>query len=247
MEAQYRCGWIEIGFVVVKDARGDPDCGGTRDRNFAVVRKVEYLDGSPTLVFHVHGHECLEYFEVTEIVPWPLGNDFPPMRCRGHCLRRAYQPEVRRVEISADEEPVAHMIDFIEDALPPRLNYAQLSHRPISGQITKLAGALPIDVEEDELTRPRQPDRNVERRIALLIDQRVGLGIRAKPMPPDLVGTQGGRLIAHIKDRIAVGGEREIRAGIVNALIDGFASRDCSHEDPEITTTCEIDSEYDAR
>src|SRR5690349_4352097 len=210
MEAQYRCGWIEIGFVDVKEARGDPDFGRTRDRNFAAVRKIEYLDGSPTLVFHLHGHERLEYFEMTEKTSWLLGNDFAPMRYAGRCLCCAHQPEVRRVKITADEEPVGHMVDLIEDAVPPRLNHLQLSRRLISGQIPNLAGALLINVEQDELPRPRQPDRNVERRIALLVDQHVRLGVCAKPVLPDLVGTQAGRLIAHIKDRIAVGGEREI-------------------------------------
>src|SRR5262249_21036764 len=71
--------------------------------------------------------------------------------------------------------------------------------------------------------------------------------IAAKPMPPGLVRTQGRRLVAHIEDRIAVGSEDDIRTGIIDTLIDGFAGRDGSDEEAEITTTREIDGERDAR
>src|SRR5215472_13482912 len=81
MEAQHRCGWIEIGFVVVEEARGDADCGWTRHRNFAQIGKVEYADCRSGFVFHVHGHECLESFEMAEMAPRLLWNDLPMQRC----------------------------------------------------------------------------------------------------------------------------------------------------------------------
>jgi hypothetical protein len=148
MEAQHRCGWIEIGFVVVQEgARGDADCGWPRHRNFAELWDGEYADCRPSFVFHVYSHECLKRFEMTEMMPWLLWNDLPPMRRRRRCLRCAHQPEVRRVKISADEELVAYVIDFIDHASPARLNDLQLCGRVIDGQIAKLAGALLTDAD----------------------------------------------------------------------------------------------------
>src|SRR6516162_7217549 len=65
-------------------------------------------------------------------------------------------------------------------------------------------------------------------------------------MKPDLVGAQGRRFIAYIEERIAVGGENEIGARVVNTLIDGFAGRDRSHKDAIFAVTSEIDSESNA-
>ena len=69
------------------------------------------------------------------------------MQRRRRCLRRAHQPEVRRVKISANEELVAYVIDFIDHASPARLNDLQLCGRLIDGQIAKLASALLIYVD----------------------------------------------------------------------------------------------------
>src|SRR6516165_6664237 len=65
-------------------------------------------------------------------------------------------------------------------------------------------------------------------------------------MKPDLVGAQGRRLVAYIEESIAVSGEHEIGARIVNTLIDGFTSRDRSHEDAKFAATSEIDGESNA-
>src|SRR6516225_4649920 len=62
-------------------------------------------------------------------------------------------------------------------------------------------------------------------------------------MKPDLVGAQGRRLVAYIEESIAVSGEHEIGARIVNTLIDGFTSRDRSHEDAKFAATSEIGRE----
>src|SRR6516225_333147 len=62
-------------------------------------------------------------------------------------------------------------------------------------------------------------------------------------MKPDLVGTQCRRLIAYIEKRIAVSGEHEIGARVVNTLIDGLTSRDRSYEDAKFAATSEIDRE----
>src|SRR6516165_4205959 len=62
-------------------------------------------------------------------------------------------------------------------------------------------------------------------------------------MKPDLVGAQGRRLVAYIEESIAVSGEHEIGARVVNTLIDGFTSRDRSHEDAKFAATSEIDRE----
>src|SRR6516162_4379184 len=62
-------------------------------------------------------------------------------------------------------------------------------------------------------------------------------------MKPDLVGAQGRRLVAYIEKRIAVGGEHEIGAGVVNTLIDGFAGRDRSHKHAIFAVAGEIDRE----
>ena len=48
------------------------------------------------------------------------------------------------------------------------------------------------------------------------------------------------------RESIAVGGEHEIGARILDALVDGFAGLDRSHEDPKFTTTSEIDRESNA-
>ena len=66
-------------------------------------------------------------------------------------------------------------------------------------------------------------------------------------MPPDLIGAQGGRIVAHIEERLTVSGKDDIGAGIVDTLIDSFASRDRSQEDAEIAIAAEIDRERDAR
>src|SRR6516165_5196040 len=62
-------------------------------------------------------------------------------------------------------------------------------------------------------------------------------------MKPNLVGTQCRRLIAYIEKRIAVSGEHEIGARVVNTLIDGLTSRDRSYEDAKFAATSEIDRE----
>jgi len=91
MEAQHRCGRIEIGFVVFsEDARGNADCSWTWHWNFAQIREVEYADCRPSFVFYLHGHECLKRIEMTEITPRLLWNDLPPMRRRRRCLRGAH-------------------------------------------------------------------------------------------------------------------------------------------------------------
>src|SRR4029077_6358635 len=125
-------------------------------------------------------------------------------------VRCAHQPEVRRVKIRADEELIADVIHFIDHTSPPRFNDPQLSRRLIGRQIAKLTGALLINVEQDESPRPRQTDRKIEGRIALLVDQYVALRIGAEPMTPDLIGAQRRRLVAYIEERTAVGGEYEI-------------------------------------
>src|SRR6516164_8975334 len=176
-----------------------------------------------------------------------LGNDFPPIRRRGRRLRSAHQPEVGRVEIGADEELAADVIDIVNDAVLPRLNDLEFSRWLIRWQIAKLASALLICVEQDKSARSRQADRNAESRIVLLVDQCVAVRVAAKPMPPDLVGAQCGRLVAHKEDRIAVGSKDDIRTGIIDTLIEGFASRDRSHEDAEITTAGEINGECNPR
>ncbi len=66
-------------------------------------------------------------------------------------------------------------------------------------------------------------------------------------MKPDLVGAQGRRVITDIEERVAVGGEHEIGARIVDTLIDDFAGRDRSHEDAIFAATSEIDRESNAR
>src|SRR6516164_6619077 len=105
MEAQHGGGRIEIGLVVIhEEARGDANCSWTRHRNFAALREAEYTDRRPTFVFHVRGHKRIKYFEMTEIMPRLLGNDFRPIRYCGRRLRCAHQAEVRRFKISADEE-----------------------------------------------------------------------------------------------------------------------------------------------
>src|SRR5690348_1397148 len=65
-------------------------------------------------------------------------------------------------------------------------------------------------------------------------------------MKPDLVGAQGRRVVTDIEERIAVGGEHEIGARIVDTLIDGFAGRDRSHEDAIFAAASEIDRESNA-
>src|SRR6516162_3387916 len=72
MEAQHCCGWIEIGFVVHGGAQGDADRGWARHQNFADLWDGEYADCRSSFVFHVHGHECLKRFEMTEMTPWLL-------------------------------------------------------------------------------------------------------------------------------------------------------------------------------
>src|SRR6516164_7609336 len=62
-------------------------------------------------------------------------------------------------------------------------------------------------------------------------------------MKRNLIGAQCLRLVAYIEERIAVGGEHEIGARVVNTLIDGFACRDRSHEDLVFAATSEIDRE----
>src|SRR5262249_48668251 len=117
MEAQHPCGWIKIGFVVLpEDARGDADCGWPPPPKFADFMQTGYADCRPSFVFHVHGHECLKRFEMTEMTSWLLWNDLPPMQRHRRCLRRAHQPEVGRVKISANEELVAYVIDIIDHA-----------------------------------------------------------------------------------------------------------------------------------
>ena len=49
-----------------------------------------------------------------------------------------------------------------------------------------------------------------------------------------------------IEESLAVGGEHEIGARVVDTLIDGFASRDRSHEHPKFAATSEINRESDA-
>src|SRR6516165_1998573 len=147
MEASRRCDRIEIGFVVVKEARGDADCGGTWHRNFAAVQEVEYVDGSPTSVFHVHSHECLKRFEMTEMMTRLFWNDLSPIRRRRRRLRCAHQSEVRRIKISANKELVADVIDIVDHASPARLNDFQLRGRLIDGKIAKLARAIFVDVD----------------------------------------------------------------------------------------------------
>src|SRR6516225_11939696 len=146
MEAQHRCGWIKIGFIVLSDgARGDADCGWPRHRNFTEVREIKYADCRPSFVVHVHSHECLKRFEMTEMTARLLWNDLPPMRRRGCRLWRAHQSEVWRIKISANKELVTDVIDIVDHASPARLNDLQLGGRLIDGQIAILAGALLID------------------------------------------------------------------------------------------------------
>src|SRR5947207_2119680 len=91
MEAQRLCRRIEIDFVLIHEgARGNADCGWTRHRNFAEFREIEYADHRPTFVFDVHDHECLEHFEMAEMMTYLLWNDFPPMRRRGRRLGCAH-------------------------------------------------------------------------------------------------------------------------------------------------------------
>src|SRR5215472_17547878 len=62
-------------------------------------------------------------------------------------------------------------------------------------------------------------------------------------MKPNLVGAQCRRIVPNIEERIAVGGEHEIGARVVDTPIDGFAGRDRSHKDAILATTGEIDCE----
>jgi len=113
----------------------------------AELRDGEYADCRPSFVFHVYGHEFLKRFEMTEMMPWLLWNNLPPMRRRRRCLRCAHQPEIRRVKVSADEERITDVIDLIDQASPARLNDLQLSRWLIDRHIAKLAGALLTDAD----------------------------------------------------------------------------------------------------
>src|SRR5262249_4072622 len=148
--------------------------------------------------------------------------------------RSAHQPKVGRVKVGADEELIGDVVNLVDDASLPRLDNLQFPRRLIGWQIAKLGSEFLFDVEQDKLARPRQADRNTETRVALLVDQYVAHRVAAKPMPPDLIRTQGRRLVAHIENRIAVGSEDDIRTGITDTLIDGFASCDGSDEEAEI-------------
>src|SRR6516164_3741873 len=148
MEAQHPCGCIEIDFGLVHErARGDADCGWPRHQNFTEVREAEYADCRPSFVFHVHSHECLKRFEMTEMMPRLFWNDLSPIRRRRRRLRCAHQSEVWRIKISANKELVADVIDIVDHASPARLNDFQLGGRLIDGRIAKLTGALLIDVD----------------------------------------------------------------------------------------------------
>src|SRR6516165_7988758 len=65
-------------------------------------------------------------------------------------------------------------------------------------------------------------------------------------MKPDLVGAQCRRLVSYIEERIAVGGEHEIGARIVNSMIERFTGLDRSNEDPIFAVTSKIDRESNA-
>src|SRR6516162_8074577 len=148
MEAQHCCGWIEIGFVVHGGAQGDADRGWARHQNFADLWDGEYADCRSSFVFHVHGYECLKRFEMTELTPWLLWNDLPPIQCRRRRLRGAHHPKIRSVKISANKELVTDVIDLIDHALSARLYDLQLGGRLIDGQIATLTGALLTEVTQ---------------------------------------------------------------------------------------------------
>src|SRR5262249_4201242 len=132
MKAHGLRGRIEIDFVLFDERdRGDADCGWPRHRDFAEFRETEYANRRPALVLQVYGQECLEYFDMCEMVTCILRNDFAPMRSRGRCLWSTHEPEVRRVEIGADEKLVADMIDIVDDAWPSRLDDLQFFRRLI--------------------------------------------------------------------------------------------------------------------
>jgi hypothetical protein len=61
------------------------------------------------------------------------------------------------------------------------------------------------------------------------------------------MGAQRRRLVAHVEECFAVGGEDKIGRRIVDAFIDDLAGRDGAHKDAKFTVTVEIDRECDAR
>ena len=176
-----------------------------------------------------------------------LGHDLAPVGGGWRRLARAHQPEVGCVEIGADEEFVADMVGLIDEAAPARLDDPEFPGRLIDGQVAEFAPSLGVEVEEDEFARFGKIERNAEGLIALLVDQHVVARGAADAMPPDLVGAQGLRLVAHIEERAVVGGEHDAGGRALDTLIDDVPARDRAHEDAKFAVAAEIDGEGDTR
>ena len=75
------------------------------------------------------------------------------------------------------------MLGVIFNVMNARAKHCKLAARRICSQESNLAGRMAVDCQQQELAAARALYGNVEARVCLFINQRVGLG-RSHAMPP---------------------------------------------------------------
>ncbi len=143
--------------------------------------------------------------------------------------RRFEQPEVDRVLVGVDQEPVAPVIDGVFDALLARRDQAKLARRVVGLQVVRLARVVVSEMQHQKTAGARAIDADEERFVGLLEDDRVRF---AAAQDVSVQTVRPVRVVQRrVEQRTAVGGPLDPGVGALDDVRQVFAADQIAHAD----------------